>query len=345
MKTLKINDMTRWKSIYGTILLVVILIAISCLSLYQGTYKLTWQTCKEIFFINPKNELPSQIFLYVRLPRLILALITGATFGAVGTALQALFRNPLADPSLIGVTGGAASGAALAIVCIAPMIKQNVPTLSATLSIQFIAFLFALFTVHITYQISIKHKYQVISKMLLAGIAINALSGSLFALLSYIANDHALRLLTLWNLGGFSQASWNNLYWVTPPCIFAIFGLLKISSQLTLLQLGHKEANYLGLHVTYLTKKIFFLSAISISMLIAHIGIVSFLGIISPHCGRVLFGHNCRRTMPNTILLGALIAIIADLCARTLLAPFEIPLSIVTSLIGAPFFLYLLVYK
>lgn len=330
---------------YLPIALSIALSCISMISLVKGAYKITWGSFKDIICQHSPPNIPHQILIYIRLPRILLAIVTGATFGAVGTALQSLFRNPLADPSLIGVTSGAASGAALTIVLLNPTLHTIAPAFAQIISIQLFSFLFALLTVSVIYQFSNKNDKPIVQTMLLAGIAINALSGALISALNYIATDHSLRLLSLWHLGGFSDASWHTLLWVTPPCGLAIFGLYKISLALNILQLGEEQAFHLGIHTKNLTNQVFFFTAISIGALTSHIGLINFLGIIAPHCVRLICGPNCRRVMPNAILFGSILTVTGDFFSRILLSPIEIPFSILIALIGAPFFLYLLKSK
>lgn len=337
----KISIINR-QSLYLPIYLFIILSVMSFLSVTNGAHQISWLEIKNIITQYSTSDASYQILIHIRCPRVFLAIITGATFGTVGTALQALFRNPLADPSLIGVTSGAASGAALSIVVISPIIQRIAPKFNELFGIQFFSFIFALLTVSSLYHLSHQKKNQTITTMLLAGIAINAVSSAFITALSYIADNNTLRLLSLWNFGGFSNTSWLTIYWIILPCCTAIVWLVRIAPQLNLLQLGSEEALRLGVDIEYLTNQIFFFSAIAIGALTSHVGIISFIGIISPHCIRLIDGPNCCRIMPNAALFGSILAVTADLFSRTLLAPLEIPLGILTSLMGAPFFLYLL---
>lgn len=328
-----ISNLIRAKYLFKT-LPILLMIAI-VLSLSQGAYKLHASDWKAIVLLGKDAGIPFEIIFSIRAPRVLLAVLTGAVFGAVGTALQALFRNPLADPSLIGVTSGAASGAALAIV-LTPYF------LGTVITVPLAAFIGSLTVVGLLYRLASGQGKPTTTLMLLAGIAINALAGALIGALSYLADDAALRTLTFWNLGSFASASWNDIAWISPVVILPLIVLLKSAPALNLIQIGEREAIHLGVRTITLTRVILICSALAVGALIASTGIIGFIGLVAPHCVRLVYGPDCKQVMPKAMWLGALLAIAADLAARLIIAPVELPLGIFTALIGAPFFLVLL---
>ncbi|ABO03259.1 fecCD transport family protein [Burkholderia mallei NCTC 10247] len=242
------------------------------------------------------------VLVDIRAPRVVLALFVGAGFGAAGAAMQALFRNPLADPGLIGVSSGAA----------------------------------------LVYRLAVARGRLALPLLLLAGIAINALAGAGIGLLTYLADDAQLRSLTFWSLGSVGGAQWRTIAAVAP---FALAGCVLLARErhaLNALQLGEAEAMHLGVPVPRVKRRVLVGTAMCVGALVSCTGAIGFIGLVAPHCVRLAAGADQRIVIPGAALFGALLAVAADLAARTLAAPAEIPLGILTALIGAPFFLALL---
>lgn len=278
------------------------------------------------------------VVLELRVPRVVLGVAVGAGFGAAGSALQALFRNPLADPGLIGVSSGAALGAATAIV-LGPLLFAGALT---TGLLPVAAFAGALSVVALTYRLAAAHGRLALPLLLLAGIAINALAGAAIGLLTYIADDTQLRSLTFWGLGSLGAASWETLGAVLPPALLAIALLLSQRNALNALQLGEAEARHLGVPVQQVKRRVLIAAALGVGALVSCTGGIGFIGLVAPHCVRLACGPDQRFVMPGAMLLGAALTVLADLAARTVATPAEMPLGIVTALLGAPFFLVLL---
>ncbi|SEI80140.1 iron complex transport system permease protein [Azotobacter beijerinckii] len=277
----------------------------------------------------------------IRLPRALLGLAVGSVLALSGVAMQALFRNPLADPGLIGVSSGAALGAALAIVGGSLLGAGAPPEASPTL-LSASAFAGGLVVTALVYRLGRRDGQTRVATMLLAGLALSALAGAAIGLFGYLADDAALRRLTFWNLGSLSGASYARLW----PLLLATLGvalwLPRRAGALNALLLGESEARHLGFEVERLKRELVFCTALGVGAAVAAAGLVGFVGLLVPHLLRLLCGPDHRLLLPAAMLAGASLLLFADLLARLLLAPAELPLGIVTALLGAPFFLWLL---
>ncbi len=273
------------------------------------------------------------IVLSIRLPRVIIAILIGGTLAVSGAALQGLFRNPLADPTLIGVSSGSALAAAIVIV-----LGVNMGVL-----LPLAAFAGGLGATYLVYLISSSSGKTSVTTMLLAGIAINALAAAGIGYLIFNADDNQIRDLTFWTLGSISGATWEVVYKSAPFLIISCVGLPFFSKQMNVMLLGENEAKYLGINTERVKKVIIFLSALGIGAAVAVSGIIGFVGLVVPHLLRLIIGPDHRFLIPNSILLGALLLLASDLFARMVVIPAELPIGIVTSTIGAPFFMWLLI--
>ncbi|GAB7528874.1 iron ABC transporter permease [Pseudomonas sp. 3A(2025)] len=277
----------------------------------------------------------------IRLPRTLLGLTVGAVLALSGVAMQGLFRNPLADPGLIGVSSGAALGAALAIVGAA--MWGNVPALIAPYLLSLCAVLGGLLVTAVVYRLGRRNGQTSVATMLLAGIALTALSASVIGLLTYLADDATLRALTFWNLGSLNGASYARLWPLLPVCALIVLWLPRRARALNALLLGESEARHLGVDVQSLKRELMFCTALGVGAAVAAAGLIGFVGLIVPHLIRLLSGPDHRVLLPASALAGASLLLFADLFARMVLAPAELPIGIITALLGGPFFLYLLV--
>lgn len=274
----------------------------------------------------------------IRLPRLVLGLCVGASLGICGGALQAQFRNSLADPGLLGVSSGAACGAVGWIVlgASAPVWMHTAMALPAT------AFAAALIATAIVYAIAASRGQTEGSTLLLAGIAVNALASAIMGFLTYLGNDAQLRSLTFWLLGGLSGVTWNEIFPVLPVFAVAIVGILLLARSFDVLALGEATAGHLGLSVETIRRITMSLTAAGVGAAVALTGIIGFVGLTSPHLVRLIAGPKHSYVLPAAALMGALITVLADTVARTIVVPAELPIGIVTSAVGAPFFIWLL---
>jgi iron complex transport system permease protein len=277
----------------------------------------------------------------IRLPRTLLGLAVGAVLALSGVAMQGLFRNPLADPGLVGVSSGAALGAAVAIVGGAAF--GGLPESIAPYLLSLCAFVGGLGVTAMVYRLGRRDGQTSVAIMLLAGIALTALASSTIGLFTYLADDATLRTLTFWNLGSLNGASYARLWPLLLVCVLIIFWLPRRAKALNALLLGESEARHLGIDVESLKRELIFCTALGVGAAVAAAGMIGFIGLIVPHLVRLLAGPDHRVLLPASALAGASLLLFADLFARLALAPAELPIGIVTAFLGAPFFLYLLI--
>ena len=269
----------------------------------------------------------------IRLPRLILATVSGMALAVSGAAYQGCFRNPLVEPYILGASSGAACGAALAI-----LFPHILPPLPVT------AFGFSLLAVSITGLMSSSRGHLPPVTLVLAGIIVGALFAAAVGVMKYIAADSQLREITFWMMGGFHYSSWDDARLVTlvvGPCIFCIW---MLGWRLNILSLGDEDARSLGVNPSRLRCILVLLATICAAICVASCGIIGWVGLMAPHAARMLFGPDNRWVVPGAALIGALYLLICDTLARTLTSA-EIPISILTAIIGAPYLLWLLRVK
>lgn len=281
------------------------------------------------------------ILAQIRMPRTLLGLTVGMVLALCGVAMQGLFRNPLADPGLVGVSSGAALGAAVAIVGGAAF--GGLPEAFAPYLLSACAFVGGLLVTALVYRLGRREGQTNVATMLLAGIALTALAGAAIGLFTYLADDATLRTLTFWNLGSLNGASYARLWPLLLATLAVALWLPRRARALNALLLGESEARHLGFDVERLKRELVFCTALGVGAAVAAAGLIGFIGLVVPHLMRLLVGPDHRLLLPASALAGASLLLLADLVARLALAPAELPIGIVTALIGAPFFLYLLV--
>jgi iron complex transport system permease protein len=284
------------------------------------------------------------VVLNIRLPRTLLVLLVGAALALSGAIMQGLFRNPLADPGLVGVSAGAALAAGATIVLgdlyLAPFIGKLPFAL-----LPFGAFVGGLVSTLLLYGIATRQGRTSIATMLLAGVALGALAGSLSGFLAYLSDDRQLRDLTFWSLGSFSGASWGKVMVVAPIILPLLVTAPFLARGLNGLALGEAEAFHLGLSVQRIKAAAILLVALAVGASVAAAGVIGFVGIVVPHLVRLMLGANHRVLLPLSAMGGAILLLGADILARTLVAPAELPIGILTAALGAPFFLWLLLRR
>ena len=281
------------------------------------------------------------VFIQLRLPRVLLCAITGAILAVSGVLMQGLFRNPIVEPGLVGTSSGAALGASIVFV-MAPNFSPSFKSFAGPLLVPISAFCGALLATYIVYSLAKNAKRVSIMSLLLVGIAVNAVCLSGTGFMSYIARDPQARSITFWNLGTFSGASWQQVFIVGIVALVIFIVSLRYSKQLNALLLGEEEASYLGVDPDKLKKRIMLLNTAMVSVATAFVGVIAFMGLIVPHVLRLLIGSDNKRLLPASMVLGATLLVLADMCARLVLAPAEVPIGIITSLVGAPVFIILL---
>ena len=277
----------------------------------------------------------------IRVPRTLLGLAVGAVLALSGVAMQGLFRNPLADPGLVGVSSGAALGAAIAIIAGASL--GGMPPVLEPYVLSIFAFTGGLAVTGIDYRLGRREGQTSVGVMLLAGVAMTALAGSIIGLFTYLADDAALRTLTFWNLGTLNGASYARLWPLLLVCVLVILWLPRRARALNALLLGESEARHLGVEVERLKRELILCIALGVGAAVAAAGLIGFVGLVVPHLVRLIAGPDHRVVLPASALAGASLLLFADVFARLVLAPAELPIGIVTAFIGAPFFLFLLV--
>lgn len=278
----------------------------------------------------------------IRLPRVMLSVLAGAILSLSGAAVQGLFRNPLADPGIIGISAGAAMFASIVIV-----LAGSAFTLGSGLAgFSFLTlgtFAGAILASMVVFGIGKSKRGTSVAHMLLGGIAITAIAGSVTGLLTYLSTDAQLRSLTFWTMGSLGGADWKNVSIVMVSFTVAFCLLLSMSKALNAFALGEQEAQHLGIHIERTKNTILFVTSAAIGATVAFCGIISFIGLVIPHILRLTGGYDHRFLLPASALGGGILLCLADTLSRTLAAPAEIPVGIITALVGAPVFLFLLI--
>ena len=298
----------------------------------SGALKLSFTQLMNMSFDDPLWN----IWCNIRLPRIILAIIVGMALASAGAVMQGLFRNPLADPGLLGISSGASL-----MVGITILFPAVFPPIMMLYGKMVAAFAGSLFICALIYLYSLNEQCN-LAKMILLGVAINAIIGAVMGGLSYISDESQLRQISLWSMGHLGKGSWN-LVIVSLSLIFpALLCLIKLAHQLNILQLGDEDAHYLGINVERTKRYLLLLCAVLIGASVAVSGIIAFVGLVVPHMIRLQIGANHKWLIPGSALGGACLLLLADTLARTLVAPTEIPVGLLTSLIGGPYFLWLI---
>lgn len=339
---------TRFGSLPSLPLLVLLLVGVVVLSLGIGAVAMQPLQAVAILLEQVGVRLPvaydstqSAVLLAVRLPRVLGSVLVGGALASAGVALQALFRNPLADPWLVGVSGGASCGAASAILG-AALLSPTVAGMFGIAMVPIAAFLGALAAAFAVLRLARLGRAPSAVVMLLCGIAVNALASAGTGLLTYLADDTQLRRIAFWQLGSLGGITWRSLPVAALLMSMAMLLLIRYARRLDALVLGEAEAGHLGVDPVRLRRRVVALAALGTGAAVALTGIIGFIGLVVPHVARLLFGAAHRRLLPRAALLGATVLTLSDLVARTALAPAELPIGIVTSAFGAPFFLWLL---
>jgi len=289
--------------------------------------------------IDPEINTQSEtIVAVIRFPRVLLAAIVGALLGASGAITQGLFRNPLADPSLIGVTAGASAGGSLVIVFSATIAPQFFSLWLVSLA----SFVGGILSVWLVYRLATNERGTSVASMLLVGIAITALASSITSGLEFVSDNAMLRRISLWKMGGLEGANYSRISIVLFVSVIMFTVLPKYSTALNAFLLGESEAAYLGIDVEKVKKILIVLVAAAVGSSVAVAGTISFVGLVVPHIMRHIVGVDHRRLIIFSALAGAILLVLADMLARVLVSPAELPVGLLTALLGAPFFIFIL---
>jgi iron complex transport system permease protein len=287
------------------------------------------------------DEQKSLVFWIIRLPRVCLAVLVGAGLGIAGASLQGLFRNPIADSGLIGVTSGASLFAVIVIMLNAKYFGM-VSEIGGAYTLSLASFVGAALTTMVVYQLSKMTDGGSVTTILLCGIAINAFVGAITGLMTYLASDEQLRTITFWNLGSLGGANWTSVIAVAPFVFCSVLFMPYLSKALNLLVLGESQAAALGVNMTALKRQVIILATMGVGASVAVAGTIGFVGLVVPHIIRSAFGPDHKTLLVGSALGGAIVLTLADTISRTVVAPSELPIGILTALLGTPFFLYIL---
>ena len=290
--------------------------------------------------IAPEPEITQIIILDVRLPRIILAIVAGAGLAASGATMQGVLRNPLVSSYILGISAAAGFGAALAI-----LFGASLFTPIGGYLVVFNAFVFSLLAMFLVYGIA-RLRSVTSETIILAGVAIGYLFSAMLSLIQYIAPEYeALRAVVFWLMGGLGQAKWESIVLIIPIVAVTIILMAKKSWDLNVMSLGEEVATSVGVNSKRVLSVCMVLATLATASIIAFTGIIGFICLISPHISRMIIGSDHRFLIPCSVLVGALLLLCSDTAARLILAPTELPVGIVTSLLGVPFFIYILLNK
>lgn len=327
-------------------LMICALLIISLLAMSIGAVHIPISELLQLLIVKPSssNTLSGTydtILFTIRIPRVLLSLLIGAALGMSGASIQAIFRNPLAEPGLLGISAGASLSAVLVIVAQAAFFS----TLGSTLGyfvISLAALIGALLTALLIYHLSAKAGKPNVATMLLIGIAINALCTSVTGLITANAEESELRNITFWMLGSLAGASWQVIWVVSPFILTALFFLPFQADKLNAFALGESQAEQLGVKTTRVKRTVIVLCTLAVGASVAVSGVIGFVGLLVPHLVRLIGGVNNKFVLPASALLGATTLCLADLTARIISAPIDQPIGVITALVGSPVFLYML---
>lgn len=328
----------------GMLLLLLLLSVIASASV--GSASITMKDSLKLLFskipfiggfidVTDLNAVYETIVWKVRLPRILLASLVGGGLAAVGCTFQAIFRNSLADPHILGVSSGAALGATLSILS---EITLNVFGIGVT---SIFAFFGAIIAVFIVYQIGGLGGKMVISHLLLTGTAISTMLSAMISLLM-IYNREQLEKVYLWTLGSFTASNWSKVTFLFVVSVITVIILFIFCRELNVMLTGDEIAESLGIDIVKLKKLLIIVAATLVATSVSVSGTIGFVGLIIPHCMRILVGSDHRRLLPVSYLGGAIFMIVCDTIARTIAQPTEIPVGVITAVFGAPYFIFLL---
>lgn len=322
----------RVKPPLALLLLGVAVVAVALAAASSGAVRIPLRELPALLWGTPApgSELWRNVLIDIRLPRVLFALVAGAALAISGASMQALFRNPLAEPGLIGISAGGALGAVGAIVLTSGGFWILAPA-------AFAGSLLATFCAYV-----LGRRVPGVAGLLLAGIAINAVAGAMIGLFTFVANDAQLRDLTFWSMGSLAGANWTLLAFLGPWVLLMSLWLMGQWRVMNALLLGEREAQHLGYALKRVRAKLVLACALIVGPLVAATGGIAFVGLVVPHLVRMTLGANHRWLLPACVLGGALALALADWLSRVAVVPAELPIGLVTSLVGGPFFLWLL---
>ena len=290
------------------------------------------------------SQMYESVLWQIRLPRILLGLLVGGVLAVTGAVFQSLFRNPLADPALLGISGGAATTAAFMIVY-GSVIAAVLPGAVMPYLVPIAAFTGALTVSLLIFRIGTVDGVTYVPSMLLAGIAMNAITGAITGIIIFSSDDQQLRDITFWLMGGLGRYGWEIILPSIPLLVISLFFLIRMNKELNILCLGEVQASHLGIDVDRMKKMIIIMVSLGVGTAVSLTGVIGFIGLVAPHLVRLALGPDHRTLIPACFLLGGSLLILADNISRTIIIPQELPVGLVTAFLGGPFFIYLLVRK
>lgn len=327
---------------------VIVAIFSLLLNISVGTFNISTSEILEILayklgFIQDTDISTSKQYVITesRLPRSLIAILVGGSVSIAGAAMQGLFRNPLADPGLIGISSGAALAASILIVFGVSITADSGIGMMYLMSV--VTFIGACISAFIVYRFSTKQGKTFVSIMLLTGIAFAAFAEAVRGIAAYYADEAQLKDITFWLLGSLAGANWKEVIMILPFTLIPIVVLPRMAKGLNALSLGEMNASILGTNVNQVKRNVIILTTMAVGASVSAVGVISFIGLVVPHITRLLIGPNHKHVMPMSILLGIIILLLSDFICRTLVSPSELPLGVVTALIGGPVFLSILI--
>lgn len=324
--------------------LLLFLLSCTLLSMIWGPVELDWSELNlwgESF--RTEATLSQYVLWYLRIPRAIFAVIAGMVLGYCGALAQGIFRNPLADPGLVGISAGAAAAAAFAIVFVLPVLNPQTGLAEYLPILPLSSFLGALLVCYFLVRLSAWLMSGSISGLLLIGIALNAILASWIGLCTYIANDEQLRSLSFWTLGSVASGNWILIGVLSVLLALALLRLKSISRALNAVALGQEVAQHLGVDVHRIRREAIVWIALLNGLVVSWCGVISFIGLLAPNMARLFVGADQQKSIPIAMLFGGILLSMADSFAKNLAIPAEIPVGIFTALLGGPIFLFILI--
>jgi iron complex transport system permease protein len=328
------------------LLSILLLIILATVSLFVGVYAFetdVFSILKSFFISSTEVSEADQYILFdLRLPRIVMGILIGSMLSVSGTCMQGMFKNPLATPDLIGITSGATLFAAMSIV-LGGVLKTFIPESLHFYMLSLMAFVGSLLTMLIVYKIATVNRKTNVVMMLLTGVAITAIGFAFTGFLIYISKEEQLRDLTFWNLGSLAGATWMKNGLLCGVLLISYFFLLGKGKSLNALMLGENDAKHLGVPVEKIKKQIVVFTALMVGITVAFAGTIGFVGLVIPYILRLIFKSNYQLILPLSAVFGGILLVVADTISRTIVAPSEIPIGILTAMLGAPVFILILI--
>lgn len=328
------------------LLSILLLIISATVSLFVGVYEFetnVFAILKSFFISSTEVSEADQYILFdLRLPRIVMGILIGSMLSVSGTCMQGMFKNPLATPDLIGITSGATLFAATSIV-LGGILKAFIPESLHFYLLSLMAFLGSLLTMLIVYKIATVNGKTNVVMMLLTGVAITAIGFAFTGFLIYISKEEQLRDLTFWNLGSLAGATWMKNGLLLVVLLISYFFLLGKGKSLNALMLGENDAKHLGIPVEKIKKQIVVFTALMVGTAVAFSGTIGFVGLVIPYILRLMFKSDYQLILPLSAVFGSILLVVADTISRTIVAPSEVPIGILTAMLGAPVFILILI--